>query len=428
MSKIAVIMSIVLLVVFLAGCTGGDKGAGVHRETFNVPVMTISATTRASYTEVTGTVAGDVSVPVSTKLMSQITYMGFDAGERVSKGDVLARIDDSDFQAMRNEAAAYRAEAAAAQAEVDAVIAQGEAGKSQAEGVVQQAKAGLEQAETAYEDAKRDYERAERLYAEESIPEVHRDKAKLGMEIAEQRVEQARGAVAQAEGAVAQAEAMIAQAEAKKPQVAAKSDQATAKEEQAKAYQAYATLTAPFDGVITRKMAEPGQMAIPGHPLYMVEDDSSFRVKLSVPEHLAGGLSWGQDVTVVVDDPAGEGTRSLPATIDVIGAAANPGTHTVDVELVLGEVDGLFSGRFVRVQVPTGEREQLFVPKSAVIREGDQHFVWRASPKGVLNRVPVEIGALEDGKYPVIRGLKDGDRIVSQPTDDLYAGAQVAGS
>ncbi|MBN2082778.1 efflux RND transporter periplasmic adaptor subunit [bacterium] len=408
--KIITLTAASILWLAALGCTQAEKPAELQRQSFAAPVVTVSARTETGYTEVTGTVTGTTAVPIATKLFSAITYLGFEEGERVSAGDVLARIDDTDIQAMRNEAAAYQAEAAAALGEVETVVAQGQAGLAQAQ-------AALAQAEAAHADAQVDFERAERLVAEDSIPRVNRDKAELGLKIAAENVERAKGAVAQAEG-------MIAQAEAKRPQVAAKQQQAAAKGQQAASYQQYATLTAPFDGVVTRKLAEVGQMASPGYPIYMVEDDSSYRVELSVAEHLLKHLTAGETVEVIVGDEV-SGLSVITGTIDVIGAAANPGTHTVKVELQLDSSDGLFSGRFVRVRIPAGEQERLSVPAAAVFVDGEQSYVWRVSENGVISRTAVELGPEEDGVRTVIRGLSDGDRIVAQPQTGMYSGAQV---
>ena len=217
---------------------------------------------------------------------------------------------------------------------------------------------------------------------------------------------------------------MIAQAEAKRPQVAAKQQQAAAKEQQAASYQQYATLTAPFDGVVTRRMAEVGQMASPGYPIYMVEDDSSYRVELSVAEHLLPHLTLGETVEVIVGDEY-SGLTVITGTVDVIGAAANPGTHTVKVELQLDSSEGLFSGRFVRVRIPAGEQQRLSIPGAAVFVDGEQSYVWRVSDNGVISRTAVELGPDQDGYCPVIRGLSNGDRIVAQPESGMYSGAKV---
>lgn len=404
---------LVLVFAALAGTAcnevGHDDEAGLKVDSFSVPTAAVMASTETAYAEVTGTVEGRVVVPVSTKLMSEITFMGFEEGDRVSRGDLLVRIDDSDIAAMRAEAAAYREEASAALVEVDAAIAQGEAGKAQAQ-------AALAQAQAAYADARRDAERFRRLADEDTVPEAQAEKYELGLEVAAENVKLA-------ESAVNQAEAGINQAEAKIPQVKAKSSQAEAKDAQAAAMQDYTTLTAPFDGVITAKMSEPGQLSIPGHPIYMVADDSAFRVVADVAENLASKLAINAPVDVIYETDGAEAVAG--GTIAVISAAANPGSHTVRIEIDLEPIEGLFTGRFVRVRVPTGERSELLIPESAIVREGELTFVWRVSRDGKLNRSPVELGEAVDGTVPVIRGLSEGDQVVTAPVEELYPGAKV---
>ncbi len=394
--------------LLLSACQ--DKGEPLERTAVNATVGSVQASTQPGYTEVTGTIQGESAVPISTKLMSEITFLPFEVGDRVAKGTVLVRIDDSDIQGMLAEAAAYRAEAAAALGEVDAAISQGEAGKAQAE-------AALAQAKAAAEDAKRDYERYKRLAAEDTVPRAAAEKYELGYKVAQENV-------ARAQGAVDQAQAGIEQAQAKIPQVQAKDAQAAAKGAQAAAMQEYAVLTAPFDGVITRKMFEQGQLSTPGYPIYVLEDDSAYRIKFAVPEHLRGQLALGQAIEVAVDAAGAEFTTT--GTIDVLGAAADPGTHNVNAEAALVRVEGLFSGRFARVRVPTGEQLQLLIPASAVARFEEQDFVWRVSASGVINRAPVETMPAGANMLQVIRGLSAGDRIVTEPAVELFPGAQIS--
>lgn len=382
-------------------------------DTFQLPVLQVQSSTGPGYVELTGTVSGETQVALSTKLMSQILLLEVEEGQRVQTGEVLVRLDDSDIQAMRNEAAAYRAEAAAALAEVETVVAQGQAAKAQAE-------AGVKQAEAAYADAQKDYERAERLAAEDTIPKAQRDKAELGMKIAEENLNRARSGVKQAEAA-------IKQAEAKRPQVEAKQQQASAKDQQAFALQDYATLSAPFDGVVTRKFFEQGQLALPGQPILMLEDDRSLRVVLSVPDNLAGGLTLGQPVEVLVEQADGS-QQVLSATLAVLGAAADPASHTIRAELALKPAGGLFSGRFVRARVPSGERTTLSIPQTAVVQDGELNYVWRVVAGGVLSKAAVELGTAGGGQVEVVRGLSDGDRIVSAPVPELYPGALLEGA
>lgn len=369
--------------------------------------------TQPGYVELTGSLAGAKSVSLSTKLMSQITLLEVEVGERVNLGDVLARIDDSDIQAMRNEAAAFRAEAAAALAEVDTVVAQGRAGKAQAEAAVSQAQA-------AVEDARRDLERITRLVDEDTLPRVQKEKAELGVKMAEENLSKAQSAVDQAEAA-------IQQARARTPQVEAKQLQASAKDQQAAALQDYSVLKAPFDGVVTRKFFEAGQLAIPGQPILSLDALGGYKVVLGVPENLAGGLGLGDSLEVTVEESEGIG-RSLQGSVAVLGAAADPATHLVTCELQLESAEGLRSGQFVRVKVPSGERMMLLVPARAVQHEGELSYVWRVSAAGAASRAPVELGSPQGDMFEVLRGLGAGDTVLLEIPAGIYAGAQISGA
>ena len=109
----------------------------------------------------------------------------------------------------------------------------------------------------------------------------------------------------------------------------------------------------------------------------------------------------------------------------MISAAANPGSHTVRVEVDLDPFDGLFSGRFARLRMPAGKQQALLIPSSSLIREGDLTYVWRVSSGGMLSKAPVELGDSVGENLMVIRGLSEGDRVVVEPSGELYPGARV---
>jgi multidrug efflux pump subunit AcrA (membrane-fusion protein) len=380
-----------------------------------IAVTTVQVESREAegFVELTGSLAGGRGVALSTKLMSQITSLSVQEGERVAAGQTLVVLDDSDIVAMRSEAAAYRAEASAALAEVEAVVAQsGNARKA--------AEAAVKQAEAVYEESKKDLERTERLVAEDTLPRVQADKARLAVKVAEENLNQARSGVEQAGDA-------IRQAEARRPQVEAKQQQASAKDQQAAALQDYAVLKAPFDGVITRKFFESGQLAIPGQPILMLEDEQAFKVELAIPEELAASQILDSRMDVVLEQ-AGEEPAVLSGTLSLLGAAADPASHVVAAELSLPEAPGLMSGRFVRVRVPSGKRTQLLVPLTALVHEAEEDYVWRVTAGGLAARVPVEAGETADGRVEILRGLSEGDQVIDEPGPDLYPGARVSAS
>ena len=292
-------LAVLPLAVGLSACPAAlEPGSAQHSTTndFLADVVQVDSRELAAFTELTGTVTGRTSVPLTTKLMSEIRFLEVEEGQRVSKGQILVVLDDSDIAAMRSEAAAYRAEADAALGEVLAVQRQAEAGVAQAE-------AGLAQAQAALADAQRDRDRMVTLYDQDVVPRAQLDKAELGVEIARENVEQATAAIEQAQ-------ASVSQATSRTPQVEAKQQQANARDMQAAALQEYAVLHAPFDGIVSAKYFQQGQLSAPGQPILVVEQADVLRVTLAVPNHIASGLQLGDRFEVQVDSPQGTQLRS----------------------------------------------------------------------------------------------------------------------
>ncbi|MCB1215893.1 efflux RND transporter periplasmic adaptor subunit [bacterium] len=402
----------ILATLLLTACSRGGRGEAGAPAAIEAPVASVSAEEGTTALELTGTVTGRLSIPLSTKLMSEITMLEVEEGQRVSEGQLLVRIDDSDIRAMRSEAAAYRAEARAALSEVEAV-------RRQAEATVTQASAAISQAEAALEDAERDLSRFQALYERSVVSRAELDKVQLGADLARQNLEQARAARSQAEAAVAQADS-------RNPQVEAKEQQAGARDLQAQALQDYAVLRAPFDGIVKARYFEPGQLSVPGQPILVIEQAGTLRVQLAIPDHTAMGLSPGQRLQVAIDGPAGRELRE--GTLVVLGASADPASRSVPAELELDDADGLLSGQFVRVLVPSGTSRILWVPENAVVSDGEEFHVWRVSSGGLLTRAAVEPGRRMEGRVEILRGLSEGERVVSDPPPGLYAGARVAGA
>jgi multidrug efflux pump subunit AcrA (membrane-fusion protein) len=347
---------------------------------------------------------------MATKLMAEVKRLDLEVGQRVAKGQILVVLDDSDIIAMRSEAAAYRAEAQAALGEVDAVQRQAEAGVAQALAAVDQAKVSLA-------DAQRDLDRANLLYKESVIPRSQLDKAQLVVNVAEQNLKRSAAAANQAK-------ASVQQASSRTPQVEAKKEQAIAKEMQAAAMQQYAVLRAPFDGVVTAKYFERGQLSVPGQPIVVVEQSAAPRVAASLPDSLAFRLQLGDQVTVVFE--TGSERRSLPAKVIVKGGAVDPASRTIPIEVSVPSGQGLSSGQFVRVLIPDHSRRlQLLVPTSAVTTVGEQTYVWRVTSDDVAARTAIELGRKSDEMVAVLRGLSPGDTVIVNPPQDMYDGARV---
>ncbi|MCD6359293.1 MAG: efflux RND transporter periplasmic adaptor subunit, partial [Armatimonadetes bacterium] len=196
--------------------------------------------------------------------------------------------------------------------------------------------------------------------------------------------------------------------------------QAAAAVQAARVMLGYATITAPFDGVVTSRNIDPGSMAAPGMPLVTVEDDSSYRLEATVPESRLAHLHLGAVVDVALD---ALGVR-WPAEIVEITPAADAASHTFIAKAELPDDGRVHSGLFGRMIFPTGEREAILVPDTAIWREASLTGVF-VIDNGTAQLRMVQLGASRDGATEVNSGLEDGEIIAADATG-LTDGARVS--
>lgn len=239
------------------------------------------------------------------------------------------------------------------------------------------ATAARDAAQAAREEAVRNAARMDTLLSRDAVARVQRDQAHL---------------------ALAQAEAQLAMAEATLQDVATTSG--------------YAMLTAPFAGVVASRSADPGDLATPGMPLVVVEDDGPRDAVFAVPADLAGSLRPGSSLPVV--DPNG---RSTAAPVRVIARTADPVTRTVEVRATVPREWP--SGIAVTGLVPAGRHEGIAVPASAIVRRGQLTGVRVLMGDAVVLRwvrlgrmVGPAAGGPDSARVEVLSGLEAGDLIV----------------
>jgi RND family efflux transporter MFP subunit len=180
----------------------------------------------------------------------------------------------------------------------------------------------------------------------------------------------------------------------------------------------YATLRAPFDGVIAGKFANVGDLASPGVPLVEIEGENGFEVQAGVPATLAGGLGVGKPLEVQTAAEAG----AFSGRIAEISPAADPNAHTVAVKIAVPGSVVVRSGQFVTIQVPGSPIPALLAPASAVTTLGQMErvFVAGADNRAVLRLV--KTGARRASRIEILSGLDDGDRVILDPPAGMQEG------
>lgn len=178
-----------------------------------------------------------------------------------------------------------------------------------------------------------------------------------------------------------------------------------------------ASVTAPFDGVVTRKLADIGDLAMPGKPLLEIESPTALRFEADLPEAILDRVQLGDKLPVRLN-------RLVEGTVSEISPVADPVSRTFLIKLDLPTVEGLRTGQFGRVSVPVAETRLLLVPASAVVKRGQMEIVFVVRDGRASLRL-VKTGKTLDRRVEVLSGLEEGDAVVVRDADRLVDGQPV---
>lgn len=190
-----------------------------------------------------------------------------------------------------------------------------------------------------------------------------------------------------------------------------------------------AVLRAPFAGVVTDVLVEPGELLSPGQPvLRVVAPESGLEVHLAVPSDIARGLSVGDVVPLSVvgaraDDPLG--TTGASARVAAVAHDAAAATRLHPVRLDVDRNAAVAAGAGVEARLAIEGSPHVVVPLAAVLNpSGQRAFVWKAVD-GHAERAWVRLGRLQQSTVEVREGLAPGDRVVVEGQAHLLEGDAV---
>jgi len=232
-----------------------------------------------------------------------------------------------------------------------------------------------DQAEASLQQAERDWNRMAALFQQHSVTRAEYEAADTRRRVAE--------------GAAAEAKAMLG----------------------------YVELVAPFDGVVTKKWVEAGDLATPGKPLVTLEAPSELQLEADVPEAMASHVRREAHLVCRVDDVSGE----LAGVVSEIAPNADPGSRTFRVKLDLPSTPGLRPGQFVRIQVPVGESRSLRVPAAAVVQRGQLEILFVVANQHAQLRL-AKTGRWFGNAVEILSGLDADDSVVVDGADRLSDG------
>src|ERR1035438_9333090 len=323
-----------VLAAIVAGCRGGEPASPAVVETMQARVVESKQQQVSLNIRSTGTVHARETAIVSAQVVGRIQQILVREGDSVRAGQILAVLDD----------AALRASADQAQAGV---------------------KAAQEQQAAAQTDATlaaSTLDRYRQLQAEKSVSPQEMDEVAQRAAAASARLEAVRS----------------------------QTDAARAQETGAHTMLGYTRLVAPFAGVVTARMADPGTLASPGVPLLQVDQAGALQLQATVDESAIGAIHKGMKAQVAID---GTSSADITGTVAEIDPAADPASHSFLVKINLSTSSQLRAGMYGTAVFANGVRQAIAIPRSAIVFRGSLVCAYVLDANGIAQLRYLTLGA-----------------------------------
>ncbi len=362
-----------------SGCSAHTTGGAAAAE--SVPVRTAQART-ASFSaplELSGSLAAVRSVTLGAASAGRIVAVNVRVGDTVHAGELLAQVDPTMYSAQLAGARAGASAAADSERAADAAVAQAQSRLTLAESTARRMSA---------------------LYAAGAISKQQQDESQAG-------AASARAAYAQAQAGLQAARGLSAQAQAGVSAAAVPLENAS--------------VTAPFDGVVTQKLVEPGAVVGAGTPIVAVQNTSDLELDVALPEDRAASLMPGTAVNVAVDALAG---AAISGRVRAVVPSENPALRSATVRIAIAPHAGLLPGMFARVRIGGAPERGVGVPVAALVTRAGQSGVFSVTAN-TASFIPVQTGASSGGLIEVT-GVKPGTTVAVSNLARLTEGATVS--
>jgi RND family efflux transporter MFP subunit len=358
------VVIVVAVMVTAAGCKEKVKPgtADVKRERVSgIVTTTIRPSRVVEYYETSGTVRAKTVSSVSSRMMGAVTSVKVKEGDKVAAGQLLLTIDDKDLvQKVKGATEALR----------------------EAEKALAAAREGRDLSDITYR-------RYKKLFDDKALSGQELDQIETQKKVADLDYERAQAAVKRAEAGVSEA----------------------------KVYHDFTKVVSPVRGVVTEKKTEEGNMAVPGAPLFTIEDVSSYRIEINVDETLAGKIKKGMAASAFI----GALNKQIEGVITEIVPSVDPASRSFLVKIGL-RGEGLRNGFYAKVSLPVGEKEALLVPSGAVVERGQLTGIYAVGDDSVITFRLVRVGRTYGEKVEILSGLDANQQVIVRGVEKAIDG------
>lgn len=367
------------LIIVLVALAGAWASGLLHREVTVDVVTVVRLPPGGAGMTATGYVVAQRQALIASKGTGRLEYLGVKVGDRVTAGQVIARLEHADIEALLNQTVAQ----------------------------LNVAQARLGEAKPELQEATLNFERVKTLHEKSFVTQAEYDMAAA-------RVQRAAAAVKSAEAAIAAAEA----------------------ERQAAQVQLENTnIRAPFDGIVVKKLAEVGEVVSPmtatvrsGGSVVTIVDPASVVVDAEVSEAMIHRVQAGQSAEIQLDSVPG---HRYHGEVQQVMPTADRAKATVLTRVRFLDLDDRIKPDLsakVTFGPKPGSTEAVTdswgVPPTAVVSREGRRVVFLVRD-GVVQETSVEVGA-DNGPLKAVRGsLSQTDEVVVTPPPDLRSGVTV---
>ena len=365
-----------------ANCPGSATAAGETPRVVEPPAVTVVPAVKREFVDrlfVSGTLVAREEAQVAARIDGlAIVELDAEDGDRVKAGQVLARLDRS---------------------QLDALLAENDAATKRADAAIDQAKSLIAQSQAQVQFATADFDRAHKLEAGVMAAST--------VEQREMAMKTAQAQLAAAQFALGVAEADRKSRDAERQELLVRIDRTEVK--------------APVAGVVSRRSARLGASAsTSGEPLFRIIEDGAVDLEADVPEQELARLAVGMPAELKL--PGVEGAVS--GRVRLVNQEVDKASRTGKVRIALGDVSRAHVGAFASGQVELARRMGVGVPATALERDGDEARL-DVVRDGKVEVRQVKAGVTDGGWVEIQAGVADGEGVVERAAAFLRAGDRV---
>ena len=310
---------------------------------------------------------------ISFKVGGVVTRLNVKVGDLVRKGQLIAKIDQTDYSVQYQQSVANN----------------------------KSAETQIQSAKTQLISSKATYERVEKLYENNSLSISEFEQAKSSYELAQSSYD----------AALSQASASGKQVESAQNQVR------------------YSTLLSPFSGVISALMVEENEMVGSGTPIATITSMENPEILVGIPEVFIAQISKNQKVNIFFSSMP---DKPYSGKVYEVGYSSLGGsTYPVTIRIDNPSLD-IRPGMSAEVHFHFGEgsqqTEKMVTPTASVGEDDDSHYVFALNQDGnayVVSKKKIKIGALTTAGFEVLSGLSNGDIVATAGLNTLLDGMKV---